>query len=61
MNTYQVRYRVPYCDKEQYVYGFKLKTIHADSEDSAKGKLECLAFDIRIQKIPNDIPARKIA
>lgn len=52
-NTYELRFRVPYTDQEQTVYGFKLKTVYADSETDAKSKAPFNAFDIRVQQVPS--------
>ena len=52
LNSYEVRYKVPWTDNEQYVYGFKKKDVNAPDEATAKSSLPFKAYDIHITKVP---------
>ena len=52
IKTYEIRFRVPWTDNEQYVYGFKFVVRKADSAEAAKATLPFNSFDIHITQVP---------
>lgn len=52
MKTFEIRFKVPHCDREQSVYGFKFRTVNAESEAMAKESLPFNSYSIHVTHVP---------
>lgn len=55
MKEFELRFKVPYCDREQSVYGFKFRNVNAESEEAARVRVPFNAYDIHIQEVPGTL------
>ncbi len=54
MRKFEVRFRVPWTDAEQYAHGFKFRVVKAIDAQAARESLPFNSFDIHVTEVPTN-------